>query len=152
MITFIILLNCILNHGNIATYSVSDYKNCTLLLQTISCQVWLCTTTSVNSLLAVVHFTRKSFFNERALGSNLPQPKAKEINYISPSSIRASVETRPSKLHNLLQVSPPNHTWHFIGLPPSLARFCDTGISKSYCILSINWEQSLLFTRFNKMI
>ena len=79
MITFIILLNCILNHGDIATcnfyFSVSDYKICTLLLQTISCQLLLCTTTSVNSLIAVVHFTRKSFLNERALGSNLPQPK-----------------------------------------------------------------------------
>ena len=127
MITFIILLNCILNHGNIATCSVSDYKNCTLLLQTISCQVWLCTTTSVNSLLAVVHFTRKSFFNERELVQIYLSQK--KINYISPSSIRASLETRPSKLHNLLQFSPPNHTWHFIGLPPNLARFCDTGIS-----------------------
>ena len=79
MITFIILLKCILNHGDIATYnfyfSVSDYKICTLLLQTISCQLCLCTTTSVNSVISVVHFTRKSFFNERALGSNLPQPK-----------------------------------------------------------------------------
>ena len=47
MITFIILLNCILNHGDIATcnfyFSVSDYKICTLLLQTvvISCQLLL---------------------------------------------------------------------------------------------------------------
>ena len=31
------------------------------------------------------------------------------INYISPSNIRASVETRgPPKLHNLLQFSPPS--------------------------------------------
>ena len=28
--------------------------------------------------------------------------KEKEITYISPSNIRASVETCPSKLHNLL--------------------------------------------------
>ena len=75
MITFIVLLNCILNNialdqapqwgkkeknevkkekYHIATrnfyFSVSDYVY-TLLLQTISCQVWLCTTTSVNTLL-----------------------------------------------------------------------------------------------------
>ena len=30
----------------------------------------------------------------------------KEIKYISPSNIRASVETRPPKLYNLLQFSP----------------------------------------------
>ena len=29
-----------------------------------------------------------------------------EIKYISPSNIRASVETRPNQLHNLLQFSP----------------------------------------------
>ena len=40
----------------------------------------------------------------------------KDINYISPSSIRASVETRLPKLHNLLQFSLPS-------------RFCDTRIS-----------------------
>ena len=66
-------------------------------------------------------------------------PNKKEINYISPSSIRASVETRPSKLHNLLQFSPPNHTWHFIGLPPSLARFCDTGISNLLYFVDKLW-------------
>ena len=32
----------------------------------------------------------------------------KAINYISPSNIRASVETRPPKLPNLLQFSPPS--------------------------------------------
>ena len=32
----------------------------------------------------------------------------KEINYISPSTIRASAETRPAKLHSLLQFSPPS--------------------------------------------
>ena len=40
----------------------------------------------------------------------------KDINYISPSNIRASVETRLPKLHNLLQFPPPS-------------RFCDTRIS-----------------------
>ena len=42
----------------------------------------------------------------------------KEINYISPSNIRASVETRPPKLHNLLQFSFPSHPWHFMDLLP----------------------------------
>ena len=32
----------------------------------------------------------------------------KAINYISPSNIKASVETRPPKLPNLLQFSPPS--------------------------------------------
>ena len=32
----------------------------------------------------------------------------KAINYISPSNIRASVETRPPKLPNLLQFSSPS--------------------------------------------
>ena len=32
----------------------------------------------------------------------------KEINYVSPSNIRASVETCPPKLHSLLQFSPPS--------------------------------------------
>ena len=45
-------------------------------------------------------------------------PNKKEINYISPSSIRASVETRPSKLQNLLQFFLPSYTWHFIGRSP----------------------------------
>ena len=43
----------------------------------------------------------------------------KEINYISPSNIRASVETRPPKLHNLLRFFPPFHPWHFRGLSPA---------------------------------
>ena len=30
------------------------------------------------------------------------------INYVSPSNIRASVETRPPKLYNLLHFSPPS--------------------------------------------
>ena len=33
----------------------------------------------------------------------------KEMKYISPSNIRANVETRPPKLHNLLQFSSPFH-------------------------------------------
>ena len=37
---------------------------------------------------------------------------------------------KPPKLHNLLQFT-PFHPWHFIGLPPSFARFCDTRISSS---------------------
>ena len=32
----------------------------------------------------------------------------KEIKYISQSNIRASVETRPPRLHNLLQFSAPS--------------------------------------------
>ena len=47
----------------------------------------------------------------------------KEINYISPSIIRASVETRLSKLHNYFTPIPfPFHPWHFMGLdlPPEL--------------------------------
>ena len=40
--------------------TVSDYV-CTLLLQTISCQLWLCTTTSANTLIAVVHLTIYTF-------------------------------------------------------------------------------------------
>ena len=45
----------------------------------------------------------------------------KAINYISPSSIRASVETRPRKLHNLLQFSAPSIP-DFYGPPPPRAR------------------------------
>ena len=41
----------------------------------------------------------------------------KEINYISHSNIRASVETSSPKLHSLLQFSPPFHPWHFMDLP-----------------------------------
>ena len=50
----------------------------------------------------------------------------KEIKYISHSNIRASVETRPPKLHSLLRFSLPFHPWHFMGLssppPPHRAR------------------------------
>ena len=153
MIAFIILLNCILKHEDIATcnfyFSVSDYNICTLPLQTISCQVRLCTTTSVNSLIAVVQFTRKFFLTTEHWVQIYPSQK--KINYISPSSIRASVENSPFKLHNLLQFSPPSHTWHFIGLPRASRGFA-IHVFLVYYILSINWEQSLRFTRFNKMI
>ena len=47
----------------------------------------------------------------------------KEINYISPSNIRASVETRLSKLHNYFTpILSPFHPWHFMrpDLPPEL--------------------------------
>ena len=40
----------------------------------------------------------------------------KEIYYISPSIIRASVETRSSKLHYLLKFSPSFHPRHFMDL------------------------------------
>ena len=58
------------------------------------------------------------------------------INYISPSNIRASIETRPPKPHNLLQFSPPSIPdilWASppppLPTPPRFARFCDTRIS-----------------------
>ena len=46
----------------------------------------------------------------------------KEINYISHSNIRASVETRPPKLHNLLQFSPPLPSLTFYGPRPRTSR------------------------------
>ena len=53
----------------------------------------------------------------------------KEINYISHSNIRASVATRPPKLHNLLQFSPPSISdMTFMDLPPSFASLYDTRI------------------------
>ena len=67
---------------------------------------------------------QKFLFNDRALGSNI-YSNQKEINCISPLSIRASVEVHPPKLH-IYPNSPPFHPWHFMGLPPS---FCDTRIS-----------------------
>ena len=62
----------------------------------------------------------------------------KVIKYISHSSIRASIETRPPKLHNLLRFSPRFHPWHFMGLPhpPSFASFCDTRISSIKVIIA----------------
>ena len=54
----------------------------------------------------------------------------KEINYISPFIIRAGVKTRPLKLHNLLQFSPPFHPWHVMPSPPR-PKFCDTTISSN---------------------
>ena len=60
----------------------------------------------------------------------------KAINYISPSSIRASVETRPRKLHNLLQFSAPSlPDVYGPPPPPSPAKFCDTRISSSSRVL-----------------
>ena len=56
-------------------------------------------------------------------------PNQKKINYISPSNIRVSVETRPPKLHNLLQLSPPSIPGILWASPASLARFCETRIS-----------------------
>jgi len=46
----------------------------------------------------------------------------KEINYISPSNIKASVETHPPKLYNLLQFSLSFYPWHFMGLPAKLCQ------------------------------
>ena len=64
---------------------------------------------------------QKFLFNGRALGSNI-YSNQKEINCISPSSIRASVETHPPKLHNLLQFTLlPSLT--FYGPPPNLLRY-----------------------------
>ena len=58
--------------------------------------------------------SQKILFHDRAMGSN----NQKEIKYISHSNIRASVETRPPKLHNLLWFSPfppppsiPDNLW-----------------------------------------
>ena len=45
-------------------------------------------------------------FNDRALSSNLLQPKG-DYKDISHSNIRASVKNCPPKLHNLLRFSPP---------------------------------------------
>ena len=41
-----------------------------------------------------------------------------EIKYISPSNVRASVETRPNQLHNLLQFSPALPSLTFYGPSP----------------------------------
>ena len=55
----------------------------------------------------------------------------KEIKYISHSNIRASVETHPPKLHNLLRFFPLFHPRQFMDLPhPSFACFCGTRISR----------------------
>ena len=51
-------------------------------------------------------------------------------NYISPSNIRASTETRPPKLHNLLQFSPPSIPdilWASPPPPPSHPRLGSRG-------------------------
>ena len=49
---------------------------------------------------------RKSFFIKEHWVEIYSNQRA--INYISPSNIRASVETRPPKLYNLLHFSPPS--------------------------------------------
>ena len=55
----------------------------------------------------------------------------KEIKHISPSNIRADVETAlPSYIIYSISL-PPSHPWHFKGLPPSLARFCNSRISST---------------------
>ena len=46
----------------------------------------------------------------------------KAINYISASNIRASVETRPPKLPNLLQFSPPSIPDILWAYPPRTSR------------------------------
>ena len=61
----------------------------------------------------------------------------KEINYISPSNIRTSVETRSPKLQNLFQFSPPSIPDILWALPtPSFARFCETRISSNSWLLT----------------
>ena len=50
--------------------------------------------------------SHKLLFNKRGLGWIYSNQKT--INYIPPSNLRASVETRPPKLPNLLQFSPPS--------------------------------------------
>ena len=132
MIAFIILLNCILNHEDIATcnfyFSVTDYNICTLPLQTISCQVRLCTTTSVNSLITVVQFTRKFFLTTEHWVQIYPSQK--NINYISPSSIRSSqCWKQPFLATQFAPILSPFPHLTFYRPPPSLARFCDTRIS-----------------------
>ena len=69
--------------------------------------------------------TPTSFYSQKILFNGKEQwvqtySNKKEINFISPSNIRASVENRPLKLHNLLEVSPPFHLWLFIAFygPP----------------------------------
>ena len=78
----------------------------------------------------------------------------KEIKYISHSNIRASVETRPPKLHNLLRFSLPFRPWHFMGLPPfplSFASFCDTRIS-SIGFLNVAARKSVRFDKKEKFL
>ena len=56
----------------------------------------------------------------------------KAINYISPSNLRASVETHPPKLPNVLQFSSPSIPDILWASPSSFARFCDTRISSIF--------------------
>ena len=84
----------------------------------------------------------------------------KEINYISHSNIRANVEARCPKLHNLLQFSPPFHLWHFMDFAPSFASFCDTRIcSCNYnnyfslrSCLFCKWSPNSPYGRDNRVI
>ena len=57
----------------------------------------------------------------------------KEIKYISPSNIRASVEIRPPQLHNLLQFSPALPSLTFYGPPPSASRGSAIHVFAVYC-------------------
>ena len=58
--------------------------------------------------------SQKILFNDGAFVQIYSNQK--EIYYISPSIIRASVETRASKLHYLLKFSPSLHPRHFMNL------------------------------------
>ena len=60
----------------------------------------------------------KSFLIKQHLVEIYSNQKA--INYISASNIRASVETRPPKLPNLLQFSPPSIPDILWAYPPEL--------------------------------
>ena len=146
----IILLNCILNHGDIATcnfyFSVSDYKVCTLLLQTISCQVWLCTTTSVNSLIAVVHYTRKSFLTTEHWFKFTPAKRRLTTSHLP---VLEPVLKRALPSYTICSNSLPLPTPGILWASPRALRGSAIHIFLVHCILPINWEQSLRFTRFN---
>ena len=55
------------------------------------------------------------------MGTNLLQPERARV-YISVSNIRASVETRPSQLDNLLYFSPVVPSLTFYRPPPKASR------------------------------
>ena len=59
---------------------------------------------------------RRSFLNQEHRVQIFPDQK--ESKYISPSNIRASVETRPPQLHSLLQFSPALSSLKFYGPSP----------------------------------
>ena len=70
---------------------------------------------SYPSLTTLTPFkSQKILFNDRAFVQIYSNQK--EIYYISPSIIRASVETRASKLHYLLKFSPSLYPRHFMNL------------------------------------